>query len=53
LTEGAETDDIRDDVTPDELVSYCLHALTAASSLPSKAAQDQREPGAKRAAMSF
>jgi hypothetical protein len=30
--------DLRDDVAPDELASYCLHALTAASSLPSKAA---------------
>ena len=38
LTEAAETGDIRDDVAPDELASYCLHALTAASSLPSKAA---------------
>ncbi len=38
VTEGAETGDIRDDVTPDELANYCLHALTAASSLPSKAA---------------
>jgi AcrR family transcriptional regulator len=38
LTEAAETGDLRDDVAPDELVSYCLHALTAASSLASKAA---------------
>ena len=38
LTEGAQTGDLRDDVAPDELASYCLHALTAASSLPSKAA---------------
>jgi AcrR family transcriptional regulator len=38
LTEGAETGDLRDDVAPDELATYCLHALTAASSLPSKAA---------------
>jgi AcrR family transcriptional regulator len=38
LTAGAETGSVRDDVTPDELASYCLHALTAASSLPSKAA---------------
>ncbi|HLK00567.1 MAG TPA: TetR/AcrR family transcriptional regulator [Streptosporangiaceae bacterium] len=29
---------LRDDVAPAELASYCLHALTAASSLPSKAA---------------
>ena len=38
LTEGAEAGDLRDDVAPDELAGYCLHALTAASSLPSKAA---------------
>lgn len=38
LAEGAETGEIRDDVAPDELASYCLHALTAASSLSSKAA---------------
>jgi AcrR family transcriptional regulator len=38
LIEGAETGDLRDDVPPDELASYCLHALTTANSLPSKAA---------------
>jgi AcrR family transcriptional regulator len=38
LTEGAANGDIRDDVAPDELAGYCLHALTAASSVPSKAA---------------
>ena len=38
LSEGAETGELRADVPPDELASYCLHALTAASSLPSKAA---------------
>jgi AcrR family transcriptional regulator len=38
LTEAAASGDIRDDVAPDELASYCLHALSAASSLPSKAA---------------
>ena len=38
LTEGAQTGDVRDDVAPDELTSYCLHALTTASSLPSEAA---------------
>jgi hypothetical protein len=38
LTEGAKTGDLRDDVAPDELASYCLHALTAAGSLSSKAA---------------
>jgi AcrR family transcriptional regulator len=38
LIEGAKTGAVRDDVAPDELASYCLHALTAARSLPSKAA---------------
>jgi AcrR family transcriptional regulator len=38
VAEGAATGDLRDDVPPDELASYCLHALGAASSLPSKAA---------------
>ena len=38
LTEAAVTGDVRDDVAPDELASYCLHALTAASSLSNKAA---------------
>jgi AcrR family transcriptional regulator len=38
LAEAAETGDIRDDVAPDELTSYCLHALAAAGSLPSEAA---------------
>ena len=38
VTEGAQTGDLRDDVAPDELAGYCLHALTAASGLRSKAA---------------
>ena len=38
LKEAAEAGDIRDDVSPAELANYCLHALTAASSLPSHAA---------------
>ena len=38
LIEGAESGHFRHDVAPDELASYCLHALTAASSLPSEAA---------------
>jgi AcrR family transcriptional regulator len=38
LTDGAGTGELRDDVAPDELASYCLHALSAARSLPSKAA---------------
>lgn len=38
LSECAKSGDVRDDVAPGELATYCLHALTAASSLPSKAA---------------
>jgi AcrR family transcriptional regulator len=38
LIEAAETGDVRNDVAPDELANYCLHALAAASTLRSKAA---------------
>jgi AcrR family transcriptional regulator len=38
LGEAAATGDVRDDVAPEELASYCLHAVTAASILPSRAA---------------
>jgi AcrR family transcriptional regulator len=38
LIEGAAAGDLRDDVAPDELATYTLHALTAATTLPSKAA---------------
>ena len=38
LMEGARDGEIRDDVAPGELANYCLHALSAAGSLPSKAA---------------
>jgi AcrR family transcriptional regulator len=38
LIQVAATGDLRDDVPPDELASYCLHALSAARSLPSKTA---------------
>lgn len=38
IAEGAAAGAFRDDVAPGELASYCLHALTAAASLPSKAA---------------
>jgi AcrR family transcriptional regulator len=38
LIEAAETSEVRDDVASVELASYCLHALTATSSLPSQAA---------------
>ena len=36
LSEALETGDVRDDVAPEELANYCLHALAAASSLPSQ-----------------
>jgi AcrR family transcriptional regulator len=38
LAEGAKTGALRGDIAPGELASYCLHALTASSTLPSKAA---------------
>ncbi len=38
VTQGAQAGDLRDDVAPDELASYCLNALAAAGSLPSEAA---------------
>ncbi|MPZ85270.1 MAG: TetR family transcriptional regulator [Actinophytocola sp.] len=38
LTEVAKNGDLRDDVPLNELAGYCLHALDAASGLPSKAA---------------
>jgi AcrR family transcriptional regulator len=38
LTEAVRTGDVRDDVTPDELASYCVHALAGAGSQRSKAA---------------
>jgi AcrR family transcriptional regulator len=38
IVEAAAAGEVRDDIGSDELASYCLHALTAASGLPSKAA---------------
>jgi AcrR family transcriptional regulator len=38
VAEAAKTGEVRDDVAPAELASYCLHALTAGAGLPSKAA---------------
>src|SRR5918997_448998 len=38
LSEAAATGRVRNDIAPDELATYCLHALGAASSLPSEAA---------------
>ena len=38
IAEAAKAGEVRDDIDPGELASYCLHALTAATSLPSGAA---------------
>ncbi len=38
LIEAAETGEVRDDVAPDELASYCLHALAAAGGMASEEA---------------
>jgi AcrR family transcriptional regulator len=38
VAEAAKTGAVRDDIAPEELASYCLHAVTAASSLQSKTA---------------
>lgn len=38
IAEAAQAGEVRDDVAPDELAGYCLHALAAAGGLPSGAA---------------
>ncbi|MFF0051687.1 TetR/AcrR family transcriptional regulator [Streptomyces sp. NPDC005498] len=38
LAEGVQAGEVRDDVAPDELTGYCLHALAGAGGLTSKAA---------------
>lgn len=38
LADAASTGDIRTDIAPDELATYCLHALAAAGTSSSKAA---------------
>ena len=38
LADGTRTGALRADVPPDELAGYCLHALAAATGLPSRAA---------------
>jgi len=38
IAEGADNGELRADIAPDELANYCMHALTAASNVPSKAA---------------
>ena len=35
IADAAKGGDLRDDIVPGELASYCLHALTAAGGLPS------------------
>jgi hypothetical protein len=41
LAEATAAGQVRDDVAPGELADFCLHALTAAGGLPSKAAVDR------------
>ena len=41
LEQAAEAGAVRDDVASEELATYCLHALTAASGLPSEAAAER------------
>jgi AcrR family transcriptional regulator len=41
VAEGAKQKELRDDVSPRELASYCLHALSASSSLQSKPAVER------------
>jgi AcrR family transcriptional regulator len=38
VVEGGKAGELRDDVSPDELASYCLYAVAAAGDKPSKAA---------------
>lgn len=41
LSEAAAAGDVRDDVAPEELAAYCVHALAAARTLRSKAAVER------------
>ena len=41
IAAAATSGDVRADVAPAELATYCVHALTAAAGLPSKAAVDR------------
>lgn len=38
IADAAQAGELRDDIAPGELATYCLYALASASSLPSKAA---------------
>jgi AcrR family transcriptional regulator len=41
ISAGAGRGEVRDDVPPEELAAYCLHALTASALLPSTAAVER------------
>lgn len=41
LAEGAAAGEVRGDVSPDELATYCLHALTAAGAVSSAGAAER------------
>ncbi|WP_330255476.1 TetR/AcrR family transcriptional regulator [Nocardia sp. NBC_00565] len=41
IADGARDGELRDDVAPDELANYCLHALTAAATLTTEEAIDR------------
>ena len=41
LREAAQRGEVRDDIPAGEMAAYCLHALTAAAGLPSRAALDR------------
>lgn len=41
LAAAAQAGDVRDDIPPDELAGYCLHALGGASALPTGAAVER------------
>jgi AcrR family transcriptional regulator len=38
ISEAARAGEVRDDIAPEELATYCIHSLTAAGAVPSKAA---------------
>lgn len=38
IAEAAQAGAVRQDAAPEELATYCIHALAAADTLPSKAA---------------
>ena len=38
ISEAAQAGEVRDDIVPEELATYCIYSLTAANALPSKAA---------------